>query len=697
MSSGESTEAIFDALQKYRDDHNLDKLQPAHLRLMARDAVSQGGLAESTIGNRLPRIYKDHALGMSMAINARLAGETPAPTGGAAPSAGEQTQQKAQGSTTPQWAPQDNSSTRRSSPDLEQMSAPNSRSTAGAAFEPTYEAVREGFVKTDRSREHEAAQHLSVDLMGAGFLLKWNAVEGADVLYRVTRSGSRVELPEWSEDTAIGTSTQLIDETAPDWPSIHYQVWAHVGGPDAAPRHMQPSLLAEAAVVVPPQDVLIKADQGRVFGTWRGSSHAGRVHVYRKPLAGSSGAPTDPQFRIQADRANLEGFVDTDVKGGKRYLYSVALEVMDDGVGEMSPFVEHVVDVPMRVEPVQDFEVIERANELGQVVLDLQWTPPAGASRVEIYISDTPPEDGLNHEPQSLEVFPQLGLGERLNYPVRDWVGDKKQIPDVLWQDGWSRMHFTAVSTLGDMVFPSKTITKVASAIKITEAALHQRVSHQVITLTWPQEAVGDGGGDSYAFQSVNLFRLRPGADVGGAIGGQVFDTIAATAYRQNGGMRVDLGASPCDIALVPVSLQGGVQFMGRPFVLQYQGLTTLQYKVAQPAVKNPFAKTVKIAVRLRAPEKMTDTPALVLVHNAHRLPLDPKDGREMSVAVKGDQEAVLNRFMEPDEVGVDWTETAWVSEVPASGFVRLFANLGSAQLAKFAVIDPPVKNLRTG
>lgn len=663
---------------RFARHRDLDRLQTHMLRLIAIDAVNMGGMSVATLQQRLPKVYHLHAGDLVDVMNSVLSRS---------------------GVVRPVQEHPSNPPVQETSPQTsQQTSQPEASgpSTPSATFEPTHLGSSAGFVETDREARFEAAEAVKAKLLGGGLLLAWEPPDDGSWIYRVTRSRSRAQFPEYSDATAVTQEPTLVDGVLPEWPVLHYQVWGHTGSDPHRARQSQPRLVAETRIVVPPQEVTIEADQGRVVGTWRElSADQGRVHVFRKPLHGQAGRPTDPQFRINQDSANVAGFVDSGVEGGKDYIYTVGTEfVSDDGVGDMSPFIERIVRVPHQIEAVTDLDVHERRVESGAIVLDIEWTPPS-AGRVEIYVSKEQPEVGIHNEDHPAGVLPSLKLGEKLNYPVTDRIGTKVRITDVPWYDGWSRVHFTALTRLEERIFPSPTITKVASQVRITEAKLHQRLHHQVITLTWP--AAGSSAGErSYSFENVQVFQFSPGMDVDTAMRGRQLANISSDQYVRDGGLTVRLGAKPCEVALVPISKQEGSDVQGQPLVLHYPGLRRLEYQVNRSVKANPWAKTITVGIKLRAPEPLSNVPTLTLVFNSDHLPIQVDDGDKVPVSVKDDAEAAVAGYLLAAEVTPTWTETTWVAKVPVNGYIRLFADLSLSELSTFAIMDPPVTSLRT-
>lgn len=676
------TAKLLERLEGYCGLNGLESLPSAQLRLLAQNAVKSGGMPPEAVETRLPRGYKEHAEGFFQVIN-----DTLQSAGLSADGDGPRAAQAVEPASAPARPSHPDPTPTATQPD----GTDGNRVETG--FLPTHGSPElPKFIESVRTVVHSTAARPTLGMVDTGFHLSWEPVDAPHVLYRVTRSAGPVDFPEYSHYTAVTSATSLLDDSLPRWPRVHYQVWAHSSGTAGQETFAQPVLVAGRSIVIPPQGVSIVADQGRVLGTWRDiGARNGRVQVYRKPQHGVPGLPTDPQFRVNTDSDNVAGFVDSDVDGGQRYIYSVAVELLDDqGVGDVSPFVERLVDVPHKIEPVRDLDVEVRRDDKGQIVFDVVWTPP-GAGEVEIFVNREQPEAGIEVSAQPAAKFDQFKLGDRLPYPVTDRMGDRVRIRNIPWYDGWSRVHFTAVTFLDEKIYASQTVTQVATQVAITEAKLHQRVSHQVITLTWP----ASGDSEDYTFERVQVFRMTSDGQAQAAMQGAELGSISAEAYANEGGLTVQLGSRPCRLALVPISMQKGQQVQGQPYELSYPGLRQVEYQVKRaPAL---FGKTRKLSIKLRSPEPQTGLPPLVVIYHADRLPLDAADGERCQVTVKDDPESIPKACIEATEVGSTWTEATWEVTVPATGFVRVMADIAAVRLNRYAVIDPSISQLRVG
>ena len=117
----------------------------------------------------------------------------------------------------------------------------------------------------------------------------------------------------------------------------------------------QPRLHAAGLVVARVRGMAVRDDSGRVIGQWTVFPGVRAVHVERVPI-GEAGAG-GPHFRILARDENLNGFVDSDAEGGRRYIYRARCEVVVDGVGRLSEAVEMEVAVTAVLAPVADLSL----------------------------------------------------------------------------------------------------------------------------------------------------------------------------------------------------------------------------------------------------------------------------------------------------------------------------------------------------
>ena len=205
------------------------------------------------------------------------------------------------------------------------------------------------------------------------------AAGGADtaVIYRVV---SEEDDPPYSPDRAHlvagTTATSATDERPPGAAVRHYQVWVNTGPAPGQALAAQPVKHAQAVLVSPVRDFLIREDGGQVIGRWNVASAVSDVFMYRIPAeeAGREGL----QHRILTGSDNRGGFVDTEALRGQRYVYRVRCAVTVDGVMRLSEATEATVEVSAVLAPVPDLSM--GAVGPDGSVFELTWTPPRSGS-----------------------------------------------------------------------------------------------------------------------------------------------------------------------------------------------------------------------------------------------------------------------------------------------------------------------------
>jgi hypothetical protein len=159
---------------------------------------------------------------------------------------------------------------------------------------------------------------------------RWSASAGGGP-YRVAVSD---EYLPWSPDVgravAMESDTQAYDGVPLVSAVRHVTVW------QAPPDGSRPTMIAQAQVVAPVQDVQIREDSGYVIGAWNVPEGVKRVAIYRIPESDPGLAQTRPQFEIQSGDDNLEGFIDHSGTPGRTYVYRV-FSVVDDAGREARP------------------------------------------------------------------------------------------------------------------------------------------------------------------------------------------------------------------------------------------------------------------------------------------------------------------------------------------------------------------------
>ncbi|HMR48477.1 MAG TPA: hypothetical protein PKE40_03705 [Arachnia sp.] len=564
---------------------------------------------------------------------------------------------------------------------------------------------RDSFAATS-AQAAQAAQSASPRPVGAtvtgdGVRLTWPAYtarEGQTIVYRVvSRPGPFAFKPEEASHLGAVAETEFVDSRRQDSGAIlGYQVWVYAGRNEQDAARTQPVLWAQQKIVQPPQNVTVAAGEGTltVFGKWEPLDDPNAiVRVHRVPIQEAEYEDWDqPRYRISANGRNVGGFVDDDGQSGQTFRYYLLVQTVSDNVGLLSPVVERDATFVDRIRQITDLHAERLETEQGES-LEISWTPPP-VGQVEIYWAQHQPEMGIENQAHDAAVLSQLKVGEPIGYPVSDSRDGRAIIRAVPWPRGWTSVHLTAITRLGDEIFPSASATVLTGLVEIPAARLYQRVSHQNITLVWPERR--GAAAQEFLFDWVKVYSCAP--DTAPEEINEHTATllrISHDAYKKQGGVRLAIGAEPKRVVLVPGSTQSGQDKPGKPYVLEYPGLRTVSYTVAKPF--QPFGKMRPIAVRFRATDRFEGPPSFVLVHHPQRLPLSVHDGDVYEMEVKDEPALSRNGRAVTAELGPAWTESVWKARVPREGFIRIFAEGDPQRLTRLAVLDPSISLLDVG
>lgn len=519
---------------------------------------------------------------------------------------------------------------------------------------------------------------------GEGVRLTWDPVtapEGHDhVEYRVVSDDEHAPISPDHADV-IGLTGQTVFTDTREFHSAvrHYRVWANTGPSRQAARAEQPVLIAETSVVTRPDDVVIREDEGRVIGQWSLPRGVRRVLVFRVPQERAGAGTGNPEFRICANESNLGGFVDYDAEPGHKYHYQLQVEA--EGSSQLSFPTSVPVTTSAVLEPVQDLDCALGDDADAQFALS--WTPPP-IGHVEIYRTENGPRAGADNETVSEDALPQMGLTSKdlLAHPTQP-DGDKARMQEVPWPRGWSRTYFTPVTLLDGQARVGRTISRVRTG-SVTDAKLIERVTQQVLTMTWPAGAA-----------NVKVYA--------GPIGQSAEETIAssppiaeisADAYERFGGLHFPQPLDPLgvDLHLVSVAFTEGTSVEGKPATITYNPLLKIWYHMAiQPGADGrPWAM-----VSFQSDIPVNGQPPMAMVFNPERLPLDISDGEQLAVMPHSGDQQPTQRFR--PAIGTDTAGHWWVTQVPGPrGWLRVFIDW-SSEGQTVAVLDPPIENLRMG
>jgi len=538
--------------------------------------------------------------------------------------------------------------------------------------------------------EQDAPAPLALRRGESGALeISWPGHEAPYVVYRVVSSEDE---PPYSPDRAYPVTTTTTAETVDSRDAAgavrHYQVWINAGASHTEALAAQPRLHAAGLVVASVRGMAVRDDSGRVIGQWTVFPGVRAVHVERVPIeeAGTGG----PHYRILSRADNLDGFVDSDAEGGRRYMYRARCEVVVDGVGRLSEAVGVEVSVTAVLTPVADLSLTVHSSD--PVTVDLTWTPPV-AGRVALFRTPDGPRAGVDAADLPEVTLEQAGLltDMRLTHPVAERVDQHGRRQAVMagvpWPRGWSRAYFTPVTLVGGLARLGNTASTVRTE-PIRDVELTEYVNKQVLTFGWPEGAA-----------AVTVYLAGKGHDPRSGLTGRSYE-ITLEDYERYGGMQFtgQLPVGGCTLHLAPVAFSAGRRVLGEITSVTYDGLLRLWYSVR--IGRDTAGWPVNAALSVRAEVDVSGSPPFVLIHNPDRIPLSVNDGRPVDVAPindRGDFVAPPSKEVRYSSIGVDGPGEVWVGDVRLlTGWVRMCANLGDPRrLRRLALLDPPVATLR--
>lgn len=534
-----------------------------------------------------------------------------------------------------------------------------------------------------------------------GISLRWNrpASAAADdrVVYRaVSQPEAQPYWPDIAETFVVTEETSAFDGRPPLMAVRHYQIWAYIG-PDEDAVWAQPILVAEGAVVAPPQDVRIVEDGGRVIGSWRLLPGASRALIFRVPESlASSTPPLSPEHGILTDSANLTGFRDSATLPDGALLYRIVAEAPVGGRTQLSPLVTQRISPSPRLEPVTDLACACRETPDGPR-FDLMWFPPARGT-VTIYRSREHPAQGIDR-PAPAETLGQLGLGVAIPDPVDVADDGRASITGATWPNEWARVYLTPVTSVNGLVHPGPT-TVFVRVPPVADPVIHQRVSHQRLVFQWPLEPITSPGDPDTrrikAADAVQVFQASATVPPEIATTESPLVEVSAERYDRDGGVIFNGQLDPTGslLHLVPIAFSGQRKIAGPVATVAYPGLIRVWYSVERAGFGRGRGGR-RVTVRLRADRHVSPAPRFVAVHHPGRLPLDPGDGTVMEMSIKDDPTVRRTVVFGPAALTTGWTSESWTTQMPPGGFLRVFAHVAGPAHAVLAVLDPPVRDLR--
>jgi hypothetical protein len=539
------------------------------------------------------------------------------------------------------------------------------------------------FAAMDLTRvlDESGAGSVTPEAAAGGVRLTWTPLTAtaADVIYRVV-AGEKAPppSPERGQLVAISREPHIVDTRGFTQAVRYYRVWANVGQGTAEAARAQPVLVAQGAVVSPVHDWSIIERDRHVIGRWVAPPGFAEVVVHRH----APGAPFSPGNLLPPDRQGdlqEQGFVDRKGAPGAQYEYDVFVcaTVWADGAAtrQFSAPITATITIPADPERVTDLHVTDRRVD-DQSVFDVSWTPPSHG-QVQLFLTETEPNPGLQQRPLPVDSLATTVLVEhaRIQHPATR-AGGTMFIDGFPWPKTWYRAYITPVTFAGGLVAvgQSRSFTRMEP---VRDAAIRERVDSQVVVFDWPA-----GAAEVAAFKTPPGGRWSPDQS-------QPEAAIDRDGYDRLGGLLLDLKGIAVDIHLVPRAWDHAQLTSGTSFRVPYPGIHVLSYDVVQDYVTRRGWRRSRqepdgpprIVLAAQQRQDLPDGVFLTLVHNAHRLPLSPRDG------------TLLDTRTIPSLAGGQAIHVFNLPATPA-GHVRLFAE-ARAVGQRIALLDPDPAKLR--
>ncbi|WLP88619.1 hypothetical protein [Gordonia sp. NB41Y] len=525
---------------------------------------------------------------------------------------------------------------------------------------------------------------IKVGTAGDGVQLSWESwpTEGREtVLYRVV-SGDDVAPYKPESGELIGvTATAALDDGRFLASAVRvFQVWCHVGVDESSARAAQPVKWAEGEEVSPVEGMRLSEESGRVIGEWSVHTGTRSVRVYRIPLEGSGPPVANPSNQICSDQPNLTGFVDSGATRGRRFLYAVQAEVMVDDSARLSRQVKKDILVTVDLDPVTDLTVT--MSESGGT-FDLRWSTPESGQQVQIHRFASAPPAGLENEDRDASAITVQGFTEesRIKDPVTALDPTTSQMTGVLWPPDWERAYLTPVTLANGRVRIGTTQVQTRPLPAVIKPRIIERFNTELITFGWPAgaAAVQVFVGPTTLSPEQICSQSRPSAEV------------TASTHRRDGAiiMPQPLSSNGCTVCLAPVAYSRGEQIRGEIATLAYPGLTRMEYRFEPVPTDNPRSRVLRLWVGSES--ELANPPALVLVANRERLPLDLRDGHNLQFLVRGQRTPHCQ--LPHIQPGVHRTDF-YVDLGNEFAFVRVFVDDTADRTPRVALTDPPMQQL---
>jgi hypothetical protein len=275
------------------------------------------------------------------------------------------------------------------------------------------------------------------------------------------------------------------------------------------------------------------------------------------------------------------------------------------------------------------------------------------------------------------DALPMAGLTEdrKLPMPTR-LVDGRLTMGPIVKPKEWARTHYSVAVVAGAraIVGPSVAVARVA---EIKDAAILERVDHQLIVFDWPGEAA-----QVSVYLAAEHSTLKPTTDE------IAHATLTRQDFMKRGGLVMGAGTEsgtgralrrPCRVYLYPEFFEKGRIVPSHPTACDYPGLVQIRYhiQILRAGRRSTGGTTLLAQCELASPPLQ-----LTLVWRPDRLPLHSEDG-----TILAQPRTVLSPTMR------SIAALEWIPSCP--GYFRLFVNQIPGSM-RIAVMDPPLSELRT-
>lgn len=449
-----------------------------------------------------------------------------------------------------------------------------------------------------------AGDDADADASAESVLVTWKPLPGRPrdtTLYRVIAADREVDRAPGAGHELVITHGTAFRDTRPATSGFrHYMVWAYTWDDGIENIYQAPALfLGEDVAIFPPRNFKLAESGGIVTGSWDSLPGHAEVRVYhaRKDYPGRLN-DSGNQLTSGLEQSGFTHRVST---RGLTYLFSLAPVVSFRGrsrTGAQTPPLEKQVSAEIQKVTLTTAEPVSAEGE-DSIMLSWQ-APPTGT--VRIYLTDSAPNPELTLQAIDKDYIDDddaLGTTDRI--VDDDTAPGQAVLRKLVWPAGWHQVYATPVNIVEERAWvgESAVLQKVDT---LRDPRLIERVSSQLVTFDWP-------GGADFVDITTTQQTVR----------------LEETAYRRQGGVRLNLLNSGERISLMPKAIYDGEEKEAdEAAVIDYPGLRTFSYDLDY----TESGLLLKIW-SLGYPD--ANAPHFRLVYRPDRLPLALSDGEPVT------------------------------------------------------------------